>query len=175
MIKNKIFKCKYAGIYKDDMSNGIGIGAVLFVQYCTHHCKGCQNPETWDIDGGKEFKKEIFIDLMNYLQLSYVDRFTLSGGDPFDNFELSYYVANNFKKECPNKSLWVYTGYTFESLLQDPEAFKLLEITDILVDGRFEEDKKDLTLPFRGSSNQRIIDVKKSLESNSVVLYEGVK
>lgn len=166
---------RYADIYYDDVVNGIGIGAVLFVQYCPHHCRGCHNPQTWDKNGGFIFDKSTLNSLMKYFEdVPFADRLTLSGGDPLANLELTNYVVNEFKTKFPNKKIWIYTGYTYEELIKDKKYEEILKLTDVLVDGRFEIDKRDISLAFRGSSNQRVIDVQESLRQNKVVLFRSV-
>ena len=166
---------RYAGIDKYEYNNGIGIGVTLFTQFCSHQCLGCHNPETWDKEGGEPFTKDVYEDLLDTLADDQITRLTLSGGDPLDSLNLSCFVASNFKKRFPNKQLWVYTGYTFEHILENPKYNQIIDLCDILVDGEFDINKKDLSLAFRGSANQRIIDVKKSLAQNNVVLWKGTE
>lgn len=147
---------RYSGIYNVDLANGEGVGSVLFVQNCTHHCYGCHNPETWDCNGGNIFTRDIFNDLLEQLSKPYITRLTLSGGDPFDNLRLSNYVAAEFKYMYPDKKLWIYTGYTLDELKTDIKYLPLLDMADVLVDGRYKEDERDLTLKWKGSSNQTI-------------------
>lgn len=159
---------KYAGIIKDDVTNGKGIGLVLFVQGCLHHCKGCHNPETWDLNGGLEFTQEVLNEIVNYFKKNLqVTRLTLSGGDPIFNSEVALIVAKTIKEIRPDVKIWTYTGYLFEQI----KEHHLLKYTDVLIDGPFILEKRDISLPFRGSSNQRIIDVKKSLEKGEIILY----
>lgn len=155
---DNIFKCnpRYSGYYKDDFANGSGIGSVLFVQTCSHKCPGCHNKETWDAEGGTLFTEEVFNKMMEDLAKSHIKRLTLSGGDPFDNLLVSNYVASEFKYRYPEKELWIYTGYTIEELKKKKEFLPLLECADVLVDGPFIEEEKDLTLKFRGSKNQKV-------------------
>ena len=169
---NKTFR--YAGVYYDDIANGEGLGCVFFTQYCPHKCKGCHNPSTWSRDGGMEFTEDVFNNIMNYFENTpFADRLTLSGGECLSNLELTNLIASEFKRRFPERKLWIYTGYKFEELLNKPKYSSILEMTDIIVDGKFELDKRDITLAFRGSSNQRIIDVKKSLENNQIILYKN--
>lgn len=164
---------RYAGLQFDDVCNGEGVGVVFFTQSCSKKCLGCHNPQTWCKNGGKPFTEDIFNSIMNYFeQTPFADRLTLSGGDPLENLEISNYIASEFKRRFPNNKLWVYTGFTFEELIDDMKYLPILKITDVLIDGRFEIDKKDLSLKFRGSSNQRIIDVKKTLTEGKIVLYK---
>ena len=160
---------RYAGIIKDDINNGRGIGLTLFTQGCTHHCPHCQNPETWGKNGGSEFTPEILEDIVKYFkEHKYATRLTLSGGDPLDSLELTTLVLTTLKKEIPYLQVWLYTGYIFEDISNNP----LLQYIDILVDGPFRNDLRDITLKFRGSSNQRLINVQDSLKTGEIVLYE---
>lgn len=164
---------RFASIVQDDISNGDGLGEVLFVQYCSHRCPGCQNPSTWDKDGGYPFTEkylEIILDYFRYNPIA--SRLTLSGGDPLDNIEESLYVARAFKKEFPGKKLWIYTGYDFEYLLSESKYTEILNLCDILVDGEFHVKERDTTLYCRGSANQRVIDVPKTLASGNIVIHE---
>ena len=164
---------RYAGLIKDDVNNGAGIGLTLFTQYCPHRCPGCHNPETWNKDGGKEFTAETFDEIFDYFETrKEAVRLTLSGGDPLANLPLTTVIAEEFKKRYPNKKLWVYTGYIFENLIKKEEYQNILGYIDVMIDGPFILAQRDITLPFRGSSNQRIIDVQKSLEKGEIVLYE---
>ena len=154
---------RVAGIIKNSVVNGIGIRDVLFLQGCEHHCKGCHNPETWNLKGG-EYKW--FSELINEFRDSPND-ITISGGEPLlqcsEVLDFMNYMSDFYKKR-----FWLYTGYTYEEI---PEYIlaALAKYVDVLVDGRFEEDKKDLRLQFRGSSNQRLIDLPKSVKERKVV------
>ena len=169
----------YADIKKADVANGVGVRVSVFVSGCTHHCKNCFNEQAWDFHYGNEFtEKEIekVIDLMNYL---YVYGLTLLGGEPFEhtNQQGLLPLVRKVKEKFPDKNIWCYSGYTFEKDIINKmckewkETPELLSYIDVLVDGEFQEDKKDIKLKFRGSSNQRIIDVKKSLENKTTVLF----
>ena len=170
----------YADIKKADVANGIGVRISLFVSGCTHHCKGCFNEEAWDFHYGNEFtEKEIekIIDLMDH---SYIAGLTLLGGEPLEhvNQQGILPLLRKVKEKFPDKNIWCYSGYNFEDDIMGKmykewkETPELLSYLDVLVDGEFEEDKKDIKLRFRGSSNQRIIDVKKSLKENKTVLFD---
>ncbi len=162
---------RYAGIEYDDIVNGIGLGAVFFTQYCPHQCPECQNPQTWSRDGGMEFDDSVLQGLLKYFyDIPYSSRLTISGGDPLASPDLTYYVASNFKSHFPEKKLWLYTGYKFEAIPDNAKS--IIPLCDIIVDGKFEIQKRDITLQFKGSSNQRVIDVKESLKQNQVILYE---
>lgn len=160
---------RYHNITKDDMLNGDGLRTVLWVAGCSHGCKNCQNPITWDICGGITFdeaaKEEIFAELRN----DYVSGITFSGGDPLhmqNRGEVGELIQEIHEK-FPDKTIWVYTGYTWEEVMDLP----YLKMVDVLVDGEFVEELKDVTLHWKGSSNQRVIDVKKTLATGEVVLH----
>lgn len=189
-IKEDINKCsvRYAGITFDDVANGEGLGAVFFTQHCPHHCKGCHNPSTWEKDGGEYLTKDVLEELFLYFKkVPFANRLTLSGGDPLSkyNLELTEYIIRRFKSECPDKMVWLYTGYDYDDIVMDANCIAIEEyhksakqrlyianMCDVVVDRKFKINKRDVSLLFKGSSNQRIIDVKKSLEKGSVVLYE---
>ena len=165
---------KYAKIRKMDISNGEGVRVSLFVQGCSFHCKNCFNPETWNFDGGKFFtdiEKEKIIKLVNK---DYIAGLSILGGEPLhsNNIEAVSDVCKNFKKIYPNKTIWLWTGFKYEDILKRENNCNILNYIDVLVDGQFEENKKDLTLKWKGSSNQRVIDCKKSLAENKIVLKE---
>ena len=157
-----------ANIQPDSIVDGEGIRTVIWFQGCLHHCKECHNPETWNFDGGIEFDvEEIKAEIKN---LKYQNGVTLSGGDPFFQPIAALEIAKYAHSLGLN--VWCYTGFTFEELLDEDIAKKEFLINiDVLIDGRFEIAKKSLACKFRGSTNQRIIDVTKSLENNKVVLY----
>ena len=160
ILKDSQIKLKFADIIFDDVANGNGFGAVVFSQFCSHHCKNCQNPQTWSRDGGKVFTKEILDKLFNYYnKIPFASRLTLSGGDPLENLSLSNLIASEFKYYFPDKTLWIYTGYTYEEIKDKYEYQAILELCDYLVDGEYIEELKDITLEYRGSCNQRIIDM----------------
>lgn len=152
----------------DSILDGSGIRTVIWFQGCLHNCLGCQNPETHDLNGGFEVDtKDICEKLKN---LKYQNGITLSGGDPFFQPKAALEIVKFAKSIGLN--VWAYTGFTYEALLNgDKDRFELLKNVDVLVDGKFMLDKKSLNCKFRGSTNQRLIDVHKSLEKNEVVLY----
>ena len=157
-----------AGILKNSVVNGEGIRDVVFVQGCPHHCKGCHNPHTWSSNGGKQmYMTEVLDELKDS-----PNHVTISGGEPFSQLP-KVVILTYCLKTRQGKSTWLYTGYRFEEI--NRTAWQRLADVGVVVvvDGRYEEDKKDLTLQFRGSSNQRIIDLRKTLESNEIVLWEG--
>lgn len=157
-----------ADIQPDSILDGSGIRTVIWFQGCLHNCKGCQNPETHDMNGGMVVEiDEIKMKLKN---LKYQSGITLSGGDPFFQPEAALEIARFAKSIGLN--VWAYTGFTYEALLSDKSRLDLLKYVDVLVDGKFMIDKKSLNCKFRGSTNQRLIDVKKSMEAGGVVLYD---
>lgn len=160
----------YAGIDTYDINNGKGFGITLFIQGCPHHCDGCHNPQTWDYNSGKLFDMNIVDDIIEIAKDDNIVRLTISGGEPFANIVPCTVVACRFKAIYPNKSVWVYSGYTYEELQKIPEANNLLDWCDVLVDGPYIKDKRDLSLAFRGSSNQRIIDLKQTREQGTVII-----
>lgn len=169
----------YATIKKVDVANGPGIRVSLFVSGCMHHCKGCFNPETWNYCYGSPFTKETEDEILMALKPDYIKGLSLLGGEPLDPAnQLSVLsLVLRFKSMYPEKTLWCYTGYTFESdiltgKLGNQEALALLlKNIDVLVDGEFVIELKNPNLRFRGSSNQRLIDVKASLERGETVLW----
>lgn len=173
----------YATIKKHDVANGPGVRVSLFVSGCTHHCPGCFNPETWDFNYGQPFDSDTINEILEAIQPSYIHGFSLLGGEPFEhtNQQSLLPLLQELKQRFPNKDIWCYTGYDFEKDLLDdmakkwPESYDMLSCIDVLVDGEFMEDKKNLSLRFRGSSNQRIIRVKESLKQNKVVLWDDTK
>ena len=161
-----------AGITEDSIVDGPGIRTTFYCQGCPHHCPGCHNPETWSFEGGYDCEIDKIINAMDENPL--LDGITLSGGDPLYQPEASYSLASRVKEKGLN--VVVFTGYTYEELMElqkeDPWVGKLLEVTDILIDGRYEKDLRDLTLLFRGSQNQRVIDMNRSREEGRPVLHE---
>ena len=159
---------RYNKIRKMDISNGPGIRVSIFMQGCSFHCKDCFNSETWDFKAGKEFNDEVINKVLDLASLPHIVGLSILGGEPMhpNNREGTTKLAKAFKKRYPNKDIWVWSGYLFDEL-KDIEG---LSYIDTLVDGRFVLEKANPTLKFRGSSNQRVIDVKKSLEAGNVVL-----
>lgn len=156
-----------------DISNGIGIGVSLFVQGCHFHCKNCFNSETWDFNGGKPWTSDIEQSLIELLDRPFIKRLSILGGEPLadENVETTLNILKHIKQIFGSeKKVWLYTGYTWEEIMSiNTLRQEVLMYVDVLVDGRFEYDKLDLTLPFRGSSNQRIIDVNESLRRDSLM------
>ena len=166
---------RYALIRKMDVSNGEGIGISLFVQGCHFHCKNCFNPETWDFEGGKEWNDEVKKKFLDLASNEHVHRISILGGEPLceENAETVLDLCKEIKDSYPNKKIWVYTGYTWEELFQKHINKEALNNVDVLVDGPYKDELQDFNLMFRGSSNQRVIDVKQSIERKEVItLYE---
>ena len=160
----------YGAIKNLDIANGPGIRVSLFVSGCRNHCKGCFQPETWDFKYGKEFDDDAFYSLIEMLRSEHIAGLSILGGDPFEpeNLVTVTNLCKMAKDIFPNKNIWVWTGYTYE----DIKGNDIFNYIDVLVDGRFEEEHKDLSLAFRGSSNQRIIDIQKSKECGCAVKAE---
>ena len=170
----------YATIKKYDIANGPGVRVSLYVSGCRNRCKNCFNPETWDFNYGKPFTKEVEDEIIKAMEPDYIEGFTLLGGDPFEpeNQVVLAPFMERLRKAYPQKSFWCFTGYDLDAELLtgkqgDIESvMRILSTLDVLVDGRFVENLKDLNLRFRGSSNQRIILVKPSLEKDELVLWD---
>lgn len=168
----------YSVIKKTDVANGNGVRVSLFVSGCTHHCKGCFNPETWDFDFGQLFDETAEKYIIDALKPVYIRGLSVLGGEPLEpvNQKALLPFIRKVKNIYPEKSIWLYTGYTLETdLLSESRARceytdELLSYIDVLVDGEFIEEKKNLRLSFRGSENQRLIDVKKTLSEGSTIL-----
>ncbi len=160
---------RYHNISKDDMLNGDGIRVVLWVAGCEHACAQCHNPETWDPQGGLVFDAQAKQELFAELNKDYVSGVTFSGGDPLftNNVSSIANLVHEVKESFPKKTIWLYTGYEYE----DVKDYAFLQQVDVLVDGKYMEELKDAKLHWKGSSNQRVIDVKKSIEAKQVVLY----
>ncbi len=167
----------YADIKKIDVANGEGVRVSVFVSGCNHHCKGCFNQCAWDFNYGKEFSEKEEQQIIEYMNHDYISGLSLLGGEPLEpkNQEGLLPLVKKVKEKFPDKNIWCYTGFDFEKdvvgkMAKNNETTReLLKYIDIIVDGKFEEDKKDLKLQFRGSSNQKIVDVKKSLQTGQIV------
>ena len=147
---------KFWSISYPDLNNGLGCRVTLWVGGCSHHCKGCQNRQTWDFNAGKNFDNNEKEMLFKALSFPYIKGLTLSGGDPLDSIDDVLELVKEVKEKFPTKDIWLYTGYTLEEIENDNKRKAILPFIDVLVDGRFEIDKRDITLKFRGSSNQVI-------------------
>jgi anaerobic ribonucleoside-triphosphate reductase activating protein len=146
----------YISVTYPDVNNGEGCRVTLWVAGCTHHCKGCHNPQSWNFNSGKLFTDEVKKELFNVLGNSYIKGLTLSGGDPLDSFDDVFELVKEIKEIFKDKDIWLFSGYSLEEI-KNSEKSVILEYIDVLVDGEFKEELKDLTLAFRGSSNQRIL------------------
>ena len=170
----------YGNIKECDIADGPGVRVTLFVSGCRHHCKGCFNSETWNFQYGVPFTEETQDKILKLLEPGYIQGFTLLGGEPFEpeNQRGILPFLQKLKQEFPEKTVWAYTGFVLEDLMTEGThphceiTETILSLIDVLIDGRFVEAKKDLSLQFRGSSNQRIIDLKKTLAEGRVILWE---
>ena len=167
----------YATVKFNDIANGEGIRTSLFVSGCKHYCKGCFNSEAWDFNYGKPFDDEIKEKILKSLDSEWCDGLSLLGGEPFEveNQKGLLPFLQEVKKRQPSKKIWCYTGFTLEELLGESRAkteytLKMLSLIDVLVDGKFIEEQKNIMLVFRGSQNQRIIDVPRTLNENKIIL-----
>ena len=160
---------RYSGLLRNDLAAAPGISVTFFTQGCPHRCKGCHNPETWDFDGGKEFTQEVLYEIYDALAANGVKRsFCIMGGEPMcqENLFLTCMLLQNIKLRFPQVKTYLWTGYYYEQLLQmvDPKVELILDMVDVLIDGPYDEKKRDITLKMRGSSNQSIIDLKEKRE-----------
>ena len=179
----------YHNITYPDMNNGDGLRVVLWLSGCSHHCYNCQNPQTWDANSGIPFDESAKQEIFNELSKDYISGITFSGGDPLHENNLDYVLklVQEIRISFPEKSIWLYTGYNFDLLNSKYNEYKytpfaanadewltrweIISNVDVLVDGKYIDEQKDLTLKWRGSKNQRVIDVKQSLAQNKVILY----
>lgn len=175
----------YLQIEKTSISNGPGVRVVLWVAGCSIHCKGCQNPSTWDYNSGKLFDETAKQKLFEALDKPYIRGITFSGGHPLENenVETIYNLIVEIRQKFPSKDIWLYTGYTWDSLFFEEDNLKeicydqtrravMLEC-DVVVDGAYKESLRDITLKYRGSKNQRLIDVKKTFEQGEVITIQN--
>ena len=164
----------YGAIKETDIANGVGIRVSLFVSGCTHHCPGCFNADTWDFSYGEPFTDEIEAKILSLLEPDYINGLSLLGGEPMEpvNQRVLVPFVRNVKKKYPQKDIWCYSGYTFEEIKNGRAHCEVtdefLSLIDALVDGRFVEAQKNIRLKFRGSENQRLIDVKKTLKTGEI-------
>ena len=154
-----------------DISNGPGVRVSVFMQGCGFHCKNCFNKETWDFEAGKDFNQDTIDEVLNLCKEDYIKGLSILGGEPMHpkNIEGTTKLAKAFKEKYPNKNLWVWSGFKFDEDLKDKEV---LNYVDVLVDGRYEDDLHDFTLKWRGSSNQRVIDVQESLKEKKIITIQ---
>ena len=172
----------YGEIKNCDLANGQGVRVTLFVSGCTNCCKGCFQPQTWDFEYGKPFTAETEDYLLRLLAPDYINGLTLLGGEPMEpqNQRALLPFVKKVRETLPNKTIWCYSGFTYEELLTDEShprcevTDELLSLIDVLVDGKFVEELKDISLRFRGSANQRLIDLNKTRETGKIVIWDGI-
>ena len=159
---------RYNLIRKMDISNGPGVRVSIFMQGCAFHCKNCFNPNTWNFDGGEEFNQKTIDEVLDLCKEGHIKGLSILGGEPMhpNNIEGTTKLAKAFKEKYPNKSVWAWSGFKFDEDLKDKEVMKYI---DVLVDGQYQDELHDFRLKWRGSSNQRVIDVQESLKENKVV------
>ena len=161
---------KYNKIRKMDIANGPGVRVSVFLQGCSFHCKNCFNPETWDFNGGLEFKEEQIEEIIDLCEPDFISGLSILGGEPMHpkNIANTTKLAKRFKEEYPDKNIWAWSGFIFDRDLKDKEV---LNYIDVLVDGQYQDELRNPNLKWRGSSNQRVIDVKKTKQRGQIVLY----
>ena len=162
---------RYNLIRKMDISNGPGVRVSVFMQGCSFHCKNCFNSSTWDFEGGKEFNNNTIDEVLELCNNSYIKGLSILGGEPMHpkNIEATTELAKKFKEKYPDKNLWVWSGFKFD---EDLKGKEVLNYVDVLVDGRYVDELRNPTLKWRGSSNQRVIDVQKSMKANKIVFFD---
>lgn len=174
----------YANIKYYDIANGEGVRTSLFVSGCRHHCKECFNQKAWDFKYGNEFNTAVENDIISSLEPYYIEGLTLLGGEPMEveNQEVLLPFLKRVRDKYPNKSIWVYSGFTFEELMgitpsraATGTAKEILQLCDVLVDGRFILEEKDISLQFRGSRNQRLIDLKSTFAQNQIIIWKDCR
>lgn len=163
----------YIKITKNDIANGPGVRCVLWVSGCNVHCAGCHNPQTWSFNAGKPFDMIALQELYDSIDKPYIRGLTLSGGNPLDNIPEILHICRTVKEKFPNKDIWLYSGYTFEQIKEWQAAMCVLEYVDVLVDGPYIEEQRDITLKWRGSKNQRVIRVQETLKQNKIVTLQN--
>lgn len=162
----------YSKIKYNDVANGPGLRLSLFTSGCSHHCKGCFQPETWNFNNGEPFTSDVQKSIIEKSCSRYIAGLSLLGGDPLDNVDGILPLLKEYRDVFGNtKTIWLWTGYLFEEVMNDESMSKVLPFVDVIVDGEFIEEQKDITLKYMGSSNQRVIDVQKTLETGELVLY----
>ena len=179
----------YHNLTYPDQNNGDGLRVVLWLSGCSHHCKGCQNPQTWNPDNGIPFDEKAKKELFEELEKDYISGITFTGGDPLykDNLNEVLNLCKEVKEKFTNKTIWLYSGYSLEDIINKLNEYmyapfsygaeefltryEIITYCDVLIDGEYKEELRDITLKWRGSSNQRVVDLKESLKQNKVVLY----
>ena len=184
----KVSNIHYASIRNLDISNGEGVGVALFVQGCRFACHNCFNTETWDFNGGKEWTQDTEDKLIELANKPYIKRLSILGGEPLadENLDGVLHLVNRFRLSFPNKSIWLYSGYTFDYIMEgigydengafffldnDKKRYEIISKCDVLVDGRYIDSQRNPSKKWAGSDNQRVIDIWKSLEQNKIVLH----
>lgn len=164
----------YMEIKYNNIGNGVGVRTSLFVSGCSHCCKGCFNYEAWDRNSGQPYTQEVQDEIIESLKKPWIAGLTLLGGEPMMPYNVTalIHLCQQVREVCPEKTIWVYSGWTYEQLLDMPEQLELLKLCDVLVDGKFDIDLFSPKLYFRGSSNQRIIKLKETFETGNIVLHE---
>lgn len=180
-----VIKIRCAQIRSLDLSNGEGVGVALFVQGCHFHCFNCFNPETWDFNGGKEWTEEVKNKFLELAKKPYIKRISILGGEPLakENLDDILDLVNEIRLSMPQKSIWLYTGFIWEETrkgnMEDGLKYgewtkraKIITECDVLIDGQYIDSQRDITLPYRGSNNQRLIDIQQSLQKGEIVLWQ---
>lgn len=181
-----MIEIRYAQIRSLDLSNGEGVGVALFVQGCHFHCHNCFNPETWDFGGGKEWTEEVKNKFLELANKPYIKRISILGGEPLaeENLDGVLDLVNEIRLSFPHKSIWLYSGYTWEQLFEDDDfdiqggicenqiRRAIVLSCDVFIDGQYIDSQRDITLPYRGSANQQIINIKQSLQKGKIVLWQ---
>jgi anaerobic ribonucleoside-triphosphate reductase activating protein len=171
MNQEGLLKMYVSGINYESLVDGEGVRTTVFISGCLHACEGCHNPLTHNFQYGKPFDYEMQLDLIKYVETNpLIQGITLSGGDPFFSANDCFLFLQMFHHACPTKNIWIYSGFTYEEILEDSNKLRLLELCDVLVDGRFDITQRDITLKFRGSKNQNVINVKDSLIKGTKIL-----
>lgn len=163
----------YHNIDHCDMLNGDGIRVSLWVSGCSLHCKGCQNPQTWDFNSGIPFDSEALQELYDALDKKYIQGLTLTGGNPMDNMPEILHICRTVKERFPAKDIWLYSGHTLEQILQWEVGVCILEYVDVLVDGPYIEEQRDISLKWVGSKNQRVINLRETLKQGKIITLQN--
>lgn len=163
----------YMYIDKTSINDGPGVRVVLYVSGCSLYCKGCHNPESWDFNAGKLFNDTAKQELFEALNKPYIRGITISGGNPLERPYEIFKLVNEIKSKFPHKDIWLYSGHTYEQIRSSREKFKAILGVDVVVDGPYIEEQRDITLKFRGSKNQRLIDVKETLKQGSIITIQN--